>query len=74
MNKDRGEKDTDARRRRRCPDDRRGWIINSFPVAIVTIRPIITVVIIPMVIIPTSTVIVISAEGRQHVDTADHGG
>jgi hypothetical protein len=70
MNKDGWEKDTDARRWRRCIDDRRGGIINSFPVAIVAIRPIIT----PAMHIPTPVMshTVIFAEGRHHVYTADH--
>jgi hypothetical protein len=75
MNKDRWEKDTDARRWRRCIEDRRGGIITSFPMAIVAIRPIITPAMVA--VIPTSSVLVtatviISAEGRQHVYTANH--
>jgi hypothetical protein len=81
MNKEGGEKDTDARRRRRCIDDRRRGIISSFSVAIM---PIITAV----VVIPSPSVIVTAAvmfshtfmvtfvfgEGRSHVYTADHCG
>jgi hypothetical protein len=89
MNIDGWEKDTDAPRWRRCIDDpRRG--INSFPVAIVAIvaiRPITTPAIcIAVMVIPTPsmlvtavvmsshTFMVISAESRHHVYTADHCG
>jgi hypothetical protein len=83
MNKDGREKDTDARRWRRCIDDRRGRIINSFPVAIVAIRPALHIA---AVVIPRPSVLVtalvmsslifmvIFAEGRHHIYTADHGG
>jgi hypothetical protein len=83
MNKDGWKKDTDARRWRRCIDDRRGRIINSFPVAIVAIMP---ATLIAAVVIPTPSVLVtavvmsslifmvIFAEGRRHVYTADHCG
>jgi hypothetical protein len=76
MNKERWEKDTDARRGRRCPDDRRRWIINSFTMAIVAIRSIHR----PAVVITTASVLlvtavvlfVIFAVGRHHVYNADH--
>ena len=84
MNKDWGEKDTDARRWRRGIEDRRRGIINPFTVAIL---PIITAV----AVIPTSSVLVMAismpsllvtafvmfiifGEGRPHVETADHCG
>ena len=76
MNKDGGEKDTKARRARRCIDDRR-LDINSFPVAI---RPINTpalhihiVAAVPSVLVTVGLFSpVIFAEGRRHVYTADH--
>jgi hypothetical protein len=71
MNKNGWEKDTDARRWRRCIDDPRRGIINSFPVAIVAIRPIITPAMIPT---PVISLTVIFAEGRHHAYTADHCG
>jgi hypothetical protein len=82
-NKDRRKEDTDARRRRRFIDDRRGWIINPFPVAIVSIRPALHIAV---AFIPASSLLVtdvvtsplifmvIFAEGRPHVYTADHRG
>jgi hypothetical protein len=75
MNKYGWEKDPDARRWRRYPDYRRRWIITSFPVAIMTIRPVITVMVIipPSVLFVTAVVFfVIFTEGRHHVYTADH--
>jgi hypothetical protein len=76
MNKDGWEKDTDARRWRRCIDDRRGGIINSFPVAIVAIRPIhrpVVAISTPSLLLVTAVVrFVIFTEGRHHVYTADH--
>jgi hypothetical protein len=82
MNIDGWEKDTDARRWRRCIDDPRRGIISSFPVAIVAIRPIITpaihiaVVVIstPSVLVTAFVMFVIFAEGRHHVYAADHCG
>jgi len=71
------EKDTDARRRRRCIDDRRRDII-SIPV---TVRLINTPAMhIAAAVMPTSSVFVtavvmssvIFAEGRHYVHTADH--
>jgi hypothetical protein len=77
MNKNGREKNTDARRGRRYPDYRRRWIITSFPVAIVAIRPIaVTVMPAPSLLVPAvvMSTTVIFAEGRHHVYTADHGG
>lgn len=71
MNKEGREKDTDARRWRRCIDDPRRGIINSFPVAI-AIRPINTLV--TAVVVFSPTFMVIFANGRRHVYTADHCG
>ncbi len=90
MNKDRWEKDADARRWRRCIDDRRRWDINSFAVAI---RPIKAFAVAVSVILPPSVVtvvhtlawlvavvmfthpfMIIFAEGRHYVYTADHSG
>jgi hypothetical protein len=76
MNKDGRGKDSYARRGRRCPDDRRRWIINSFPVPIIAIRPIHTAVVIitASVLLVTAVVLfVIFAVGRHHVYNADHG-
>ena len=74
MNKDGREKDTDARRWRRCIDDPRGGIINSFPVAIVVaIRPGISLLVSVLVMF-SSAFVVIFAEGRRHAYTADHCG
>ena len=75
MNNDWWEKDTDARRGRRCPDNRRRWIVNSFPVPIIAIRPIHTAVVIitASVLLVTAVVLfVIFAVGRHHVYNADH--
>jgi hypothetical protein len=85
MNIDGWEKDSDAPWRRWCIDDPRRGIISSFPVAIVSIRPIITPASIAVTVISTpsmlvtavvmsSTLMVIFAEGRHHVYAADHGG
>jgi hypothetical protein len=78
MNKDWWEKDTNARRGRRCPDNRRGWIINSFSMSIVAIRTIRTAmlittssVVLVAAIVMSSTII--SSDGGRHIDTADHG-
>jgi hypothetical protein len=78
MNKEGWEKDTDARRGRRCIDYRGRWIINSFPVPIIAIRTIHR----PAVVMATASLLlvtavvmspaVISAESRHHVYTADH--
>jgi hypothetical protein len=79
MNIDGREKDTYTRRWRRLIDDRRGRIINTLPVAIVAIRPIHTAMLIPTasvlittIVMFSHTFIVIFAEGRRHVYTADH--
>jgi hypothetical protein len=80
MNNDRWKKYSNPRWWRRRIDNRRGRIITSFSVAIVTIRPIITaVVIITAPSVPVTTVVmfydtfmVIFAEGRRHVNTSDH--
>ena len=82
MNKDGREKDTDARRLRRCIDDRRRDI-NSFHVAIRPINAPAPLIHIVAAVITTSSVLVsavvmfspfIFAEGRCHVYTADHCG
>jgi hypothetical protein len=75
MNKDGRGKDSYARRGRRYPDNRRRWIINSFPVPIIAIRPIHTAVVIitASVLLVTAVVLfVIFAVGRHHVYNADH--
>jgi hypothetical protein len=75
MNKDGWEKDTDARRWRRCIDDRRGGIINSFPVAIVAIRPIhrpVVAISMPSFLVTAAVMSIVSSDGRHHVYTADH--
>jgi hypothetical protein len=83
MNKDGWEKDTDARRWRRCIDDRWRGIIRSFPMAIVAIITAVVVIPTPSVIavIPTPSMLVtafvmfiVFGEGRRHVYTADHCG
>jgi hypothetical protein len=77
MNKDRREKDTDARRWRRCIDYPR-LDINSFPV---TIRPALLIaavvispssVLIAAIVTSFHTFMVISGEGRRYIYTADH--
>src|SRR5450759_69385 len=64
------EKDTDARRWRRCIDDPRRDI-NSFPVAIRPINTLVVAISMPSLLV---TATIISADGRHHVYTADHGG
>ena len=73
MNKDRWEKDTYTRRWRWLIDARRGRIINSLPVAVIAIRLIPTAsVLITAIVMFSHTFIVIFAEDRSHVYTADH--
>ena len=75
MNKDGRGKDSYARRGRRYPDNRRRWIINSFPVPIIAIRPIHTAVVIitaSLLLVTAVVLFVIFAVGRHHVDNADH--
>jgi hypothetical protein len=80
MNKDGWKKDTDARRLRRCIDNRRREI-NSFPVAIrpidtpASLIHIVAAVIAMASFLVTAAVmssVIILAEGRRHVYTADH--
>ena len=76
MNKNWWEKDTDARRGRWCPDDRRRWIINSFTMTIVAIRPIHKAVVIitaSLLLVTAVVLFVIFAVGRHHVYNAEHG-
>jgi hypothetical protein len=82
-NKDRRKKDTYASRWRWFIDDRRGGIINSFPVAIVAIMPLLHIAVMviprPSVLVTAAVMsslifMVILAEGRHHVYTADHCG
>jgi hypothetical protein len=73
MNIDGWEKNTDTRWWRRLINDRRGRIINTLPVAIVAIRLIPTAsMLITAIVMFSHTFIVIFAEGRCHVYTADH--
>jgi hypothetical protein len=75
MNIEWWKKNTDARRGRRYPDNRRRWIINSFTMAIVAIRPIHTAVVIitaSLLLVTAVVLFVIFAVGRHHVYNADH--
>jgi hypothetical protein len=77
MKKDGGEKDTDARRRRRRIDDRRRDINSPALHIVVTVIPVIpstSLFVAAVVVFSHTFLIIIFAESRRHVYTADHGG
>jgi hypothetical protein len=73
MNKDGWEKDTDARRWRRCIDDPRRDI-NSFPVVIRPINTLVVAISMPSFLVTAAVMSIVSSDGRRHIYTAEHCG